>query len=106
MIDELYTQAVARQKEPKAGSYTNYLFDKGIDFIGGVGGGQIHHVAELGDGRFPQSRNNLHAKGLHGRKGGLAVLKPAEDLLIKMQLEFCVHLTESLIQHGAYPPVG
>ena len=82
------------------------LFDKGIDFIGGVGGGQIHHVAELGDGRFPQSRNDLHAKGLHGRKGGLAVLKPAEDLLIKMQLEFCVHLTESLIQHGAYPPVG
>ena len=33
MIDELYTQAVARQKEPKAGSYTNYLFDKGIDKI-------------------------------------------------------------------------
>ena len=33
MIDELYTQAVARQKEPKAGSYTNYLFDKGLDKI-------------------------------------------------------------------------
>ena len=33
MIDELYKQAVARQKEPKAGSYTNYLFDKGIDKI-------------------------------------------------------------------------
>lgn len=28
MIDELYTQAVARQKEPKAGSYTNYLLIK------------------------------------------------------------------------------
>jgi phosphoribosyl-ATP pyrophosphohydrolase len=33
MIDELYKQAVARQKEPKAGSYTNYLFDKGLDKI-------------------------------------------------------------------------
>ena len=33
MITELYKQAIARKKEPKTGSYTTYLFDKGLDKI-------------------------------------------------------------------------
>ena len=33
MITELYKQAIARKKEPKIGSYTTYLFDKGLDKI-------------------------------------------------------------------------
>ncbi|GFH42812.1 phosphoribosyl-ATP pyrophosphatase [Lactococcus hodotermopsidis] len=33
MINDLYNQAMARKKEPKSGSYTNYLFDKGLDKI-------------------------------------------------------------------------
>ena len=34
------------------------------------------------------------------------VFKTAEDLFIKMQLEFCVYLPKCLIQHGENPPVG
>jgi phosphoribosyl-ATP pyrophosphohydrolase len=33
MIKGLYQQAMLRKAEPKAGSYTNYLFDKGLDKI-------------------------------------------------------------------------
>src|SRR5574337_1244675 len=33
MMTELYKQAIARKKEPKTGSYTTYLFDKGLDKI-------------------------------------------------------------------------
>ncbi|MCJ1990799.1 phosphoribosyl-ATP diphosphatase [Pseudolactococcus carnosus] len=33
MITALYNQAIARKKEPKTGSYTTYLFDKGLDKI-------------------------------------------------------------------------
>ncbi|MFD1900383.1 phosphoribosyl-ATP diphosphatase [Enterococcus termitis] len=33
MIEQLYEEILARKKEPKDGSYTNYLFDQGIDKI-------------------------------------------------------------------------
>lgn len=33
MIEQLYEDILERQKEPKIGSYTNYLFDKGLDKI-------------------------------------------------------------------------
>ncbi|GFH41341.1 phosphoribosyl-ATP diphosphatase [Pseudolactococcus insecticola] len=33
MINELYEQAIDRKNAPKEGSYTNYLFDKGLDKI-------------------------------------------------------------------------
>lgn len=33
MIKQLYQEILERQQEPKVGSYTNYLFDKGIDKI-------------------------------------------------------------------------
>ncbi|MDD2212947.1 MAG: phosphoribosyl-ATP diphosphatase [Oscillospiraceae bacterium] len=33
MMDELYAVVKDRQANPREGSYTNYLFDKGIDKI-------------------------------------------------------------------------
>lgn len=33
MIEELYKEILERQKEPKEGSYTNYLLAKGLDKI-------------------------------------------------------------------------
>ena len=33
-------------------------------------------------------------------------LESAEDLLIEMQLEFGIYLSECLVQHGENPPVG
>ncbi len=33
VLHEVYNVIVDRQKNPKEGSYTNYLFDKGIDKI-------------------------------------------------------------------------
>lgn len=32
-LDELYASVLKRKKEPKAGSYTDYLFNKGLDKI-------------------------------------------------------------------------
>lgn len=32
-IDNMYQVAMARKKEPMEGSYTNYLFDKGLEKI-------------------------------------------------------------------------
>lgn len=33
MLDTLYKEALDRKEHPKEGSYTNYLFDKGLDKI-------------------------------------------------------------------------
>lgn len=33
MLETLYQEALSRQQEPKEGSYTNYLLDKGLDKI-------------------------------------------------------------------------
>ena len=33
MLETLYKEAIDRKENPKEGSYTNYLFDKGIDKI-------------------------------------------------------------------------
>lgn len=33
MIETLYNEILERKKTPKEGSYTNYLFDKGLDKI-------------------------------------------------------------------------
>ncbi|MGF0072135.1 phosphoribosyl-ATP diphosphatase [Streptococcus orisratti] len=33
MLETLYQEALDRKKNPKEGSYTNYLFDKGLDKI-------------------------------------------------------------------------
>ncbi|MFC6279407.1 phosphoribosyl-ATP diphosphatase [Streptococcus moroccensis] len=33
MLEELYQSAQSRKEQPKEGSYTNYLFEKGIDKI-------------------------------------------------------------------------
>lgn len=33
ILDELYSVIIDRKQNPKEGSYTNYLFDKGIDKI-------------------------------------------------------------------------
>jgi phosphoribosyl-ATP pyrophosphohydrolase len=33
ILDEVYNVVVDRRQNPKEGSYTNYLFDKGIDKI-------------------------------------------------------------------------
>ncbi|MDR1567382.1 MAG: phosphoribosyl-ATP diphosphatase [Streptococcaceae bacterium] len=33
MINEVYQEILERKKQPKDGSYTNYLFDKGLDKI-------------------------------------------------------------------------
>lgn len=33
ILDELYSVITDRKENPKEGSYTNYLFDKGIDKI-------------------------------------------------------------------------
>ena len=82
------------------------FFDQRVDFIRRVGGGKVHHMAELRDRRLAQRHNDLHAKGFRRRQGSFAVLKTAENLLIEMQLEFCVYLSERLIQHGENPPVG
>jgi phosphoribosyl-ATP pyrophosphohydrolase len=32
-IENMYQVAMARKKEPMEGSYTNYLFDKGLEKI-------------------------------------------------------------------------
>ena len=33
MVETLYNEALDRKENPKEGSYTNYLFDKGLDKI-------------------------------------------------------------------------
>ena len=33
MLEELYNEALDRKNNPKEGSYTNYLYDKGLDKI-------------------------------------------------------------------------
>lgn len=33
MLETLYQEAIDRKENPKEGSYTNYLFDKGLDKI-------------------------------------------------------------------------
>lgn len=33
MIETLYNEILTRKEEPKEGSYTNYLFDQGLDKI-------------------------------------------------------------------------
>ena len=33
MLEELYNEALSRKNNPKEGSYTNYLYDKGLDKI-------------------------------------------------------------------------
>lgn len=33
MLETLYKEAMKRKKQPKEGSYTNYLFEKGLDKI-------------------------------------------------------------------------
>lgn len=33
MLENLYQEAKNRKNKPKEGSYTNYLFDKGLDKI-------------------------------------------------------------------------
>ena len=33
MLENLYQEALKRKKEPKKGSYTSYLYDKGLDKI-------------------------------------------------------------------------
>ena len=33
MLETLYKEALDRKKNPKEGSYTNYLFNKGLDKI-------------------------------------------------------------------------
>ena len=33
MLETLYQEALKRKKEPKEGSYTSYLYDKGLDKI-------------------------------------------------------------------------
>lgn len=33
MLETLYKEAIDRKENPKKGSYTNYLFDKGLDKI-------------------------------------------------------------------------
>lgn len=33
MIEQLYAEIFARKNEPKVGSYTNYLFEQGLDKI-------------------------------------------------------------------------
>ncbi|WP_271497763.1 phosphoribosyl-ATP diphosphatase [Enterococcus sp. 5H] len=33
MIEQLYTEIIARKNDPKIGSYTNYLFEQGLDKI-------------------------------------------------------------------------
>ncbi|WP_423216872.1 phosphoribosyl-ATP diphosphatase [Streptococcus equinus] len=33
MLETLYNEALDRKENPKEGSYTNYLFDKGLDKI-------------------------------------------------------------------------
>lgn len=33
MLESLYNEIVERKEQPKEGSYTNYLFDKGLDKI-------------------------------------------------------------------------
>ena len=33
MLETLYKEALDRKNNPKEGSYTNYLFDKGLDKI-------------------------------------------------------------------------
>ena len=68
--------------------------------------GKIHHVAELRNRGFPQCHDDFHAERFYRRQRGFTVFKTAEDLFIKMQLEFCVYLPKCLIQHGENPPVG
>ena len=48
----------------------------------------------------------LHAEGLHRGEAGFPVLKAPENLLIKMQLEFCIHLVKCLFQHDRAPLSG
>ncbi|WP_086350478.1 phosphoribosyl-ATP diphosphatase [Candidatus Enterococcus clewellii] len=33
MLESLYNEIIERKEQPKEGSYTNYLFDKGLDKI-------------------------------------------------------------------------
>lgn len=33
MIEQLYNEIIARKNDPKVGSYTNYLFEQGLDKI-------------------------------------------------------------------------
>ena len=82
------------------------FFNQRVDLIGSVGGGKVHHVAELRDRRFAQCHDNFHAERFYSRQRSFAVLESAEDLLIEMQLEFGIYLSECLVQHGENPPVG
>ena len=82
------------------------FFDQGVDLLSCVGGGKIHHVAELRNRGFPQCHDDFHAERFYRRQRGFTVFKTVEDLFIKMQLEFCVYLPKCLIQHGENPPVG
>ena len=65
------------------------FFDQGVDLISCVGGGKIHHVAELRNRGFPQCHDDFHAERFYRRQRGFTVFKTVEDLFIKMQLEFC-----------------
>ena len=51
----------------------------------------------------PRAWMALHAEGLHRGQTGLPALKALEDLLVKMQLEFGIHVKKSVFQHDMQP---
>ena len=43
--------------------------------------------------------DGFHAEGLHRGQASLPALKALEDLLVKMELEFVIHIEKSILQH-------
>ena len=79
------------------------FLDEAVDLVCRVGRGDPHEGGKFIHRGTAQSLNGLHAEGLHRRQTGLTILKAAEDLLVKVQLELGVHVKKSVFQHGCKP---
>src|SRR5699024_796267 len=81
------------------------LADQTVDFIGCVGGRDVHELGELVDRRGSQCADGLRCKDFRRGQTGLLVLKPREQLMVKAEGEFPVCCLDNLFQHSA-PPRG
>ena len=58
-----------------------------------------HKDGKFVDRRTLQRLDGFHAEGLHRGQASLPALKALEDLLVKMELEFVIHIEKSILQH-------
>ena len=76
------------------------LLDQAVNLIGRIWRRNAHKGSKLVDGGTAQGLDSLHGEGLHRGQTGLPVLKAPKDLLVKMELEFGIHVKKSLVQHN------